>query len=354
MPIRVASKARKRLQNFAGRCWPLLDPRNNHPLAILPRVRMTPATFLPKPNLTCKIHPILAFKNWNGLSSEEYDLIKPALRLATMYMATPAFLEFFATCLFGERVVDEDWKVYIVNESPLTSFKAKRVKEMFLDLDGVVKFAFKDTPVSGCMQAHRWEHLTRDEKDHVKSQRRVERSTPWSARKSLKHGKTVDRINGEEMELSFSAATFADLDVYADPHVEPDLFIQDPCTRMTYCTVVLAQDYVMDLKRSRRSPEEILKDNFRITVTLLHELAHAVEVGRPELRLYRAAGEEAFPRERLAEMGCLLEQWVFGGSTADYEVKDPRGTDCDPSNMCMFSSEWPVRPTSQVYHLPVE
>ena len=307
-------------------------------------------------NLTCDIHPLFAYKNWQSLSLEDYELIMPGLRLATMYLSTPSCLAFFATCLFSKRDFDDDWHPLIEKESQLTPFKAERVKEMLLELDGVIKFTYQNINCSGLMQPNVWRDFTDDEQADIEWNRHVEKSTPWSARKSLKHGKTVDKIEEEEMEfvLPHDELDLKESDYqYRPPDEEPRTYVQDPRTRMTFCTIIICGEDLRYLKWRRYSPEQSLRENLRLAGTILHELAHAVERGRPEAREWHLE-EAKFPGSALVEMGRQLEMAVFGGIPDAVKRPNAPGSNCERDNTWTVVTDWPLRPTSQVYDVPLE
>ena len=365
-----------------------------------------PAASTLKSTLTCEIHPIFAYKNWLCLSAEDYERIKPALRLATMYMTTPAFLQFFATCLFSERSVEDRDHAWLEEDIALTTFKADRVKEMFADLDGVIEFTFQKIDNAGWTIGKTWADLTEDEKADLVWQQYREKSTPWSARKSLKHGKTVDEIEGEAVEFCFRDDYFfgdesetdgseaddewetesetdgpeADAsgaedgwetesetggseaddleaeDEYATPIEESEKHLQDPRTRMTLCTLALTDQYLIDFKQKFDAPKQLLKEYYRLTNTLLHELAHAVEHGRPEHR--ECDIEEAvFPGDVLPELGCSLEMHVFGGTLFEDDMADgvdgASAAECDVDDTWLCSTQWPATSTCTYFIVPL-
>ena len=62
-------------------------------------------------------------------------------------MTTPASLKLLAYCLFMSITTHFDSDVNV--ESNLENFRAQRVMESFEELDGVIKFTFKDIKYSG-------------------------------------------------------------------------------------------------------------------------------------------------------------------------------------------------------------
>ena len=319
------------------------------------------STTLPFPlasNLDCEIHPLFAYKNWECVSQEDYELIKPALRLATMYLNTPSCLAFFATCLFSERECDDNWNISIEKESTLTTFKAERVKEMLLELDGVVRLTFQNCGGCGEMHGMFWQDFTDEEKADIEWHRCHEKSNPWSARKSLKHGKTVDEIEGEEMEFCVGPEEIElrDSDLqYLPPEQRPYTHIQDPRTRMTFCTLVLNNSLLRTLQSQRSSPEQALRGNFRLVGIILHELAHAVERGRNENREFMLPNEAKFPGATLTEMGHQLEMVVFGGIYQPVANPNAPKSNREEDALEAVVSDWPLRSsTSLVYDVPLE
>ena len=224
-------------------------------------------------------------------------------------MTTPDFLRFFATCLFSNRSLTVDWVASINEESTVTRYTAKTIKDLFHEVQGLYKFTFQDIKPLALTEMKLWRNLTDSERSDLKKQQRIEKPQPWSSRKSLKHGMLVEDMKGDEIEFSFKipsnfSATNPDEDIHK--------IVQDPHTRMTPCTIKIRKEMFSYFKTSRRSPEGMLKFNFFLAVILLHEVAHAVESGRPECR-ERVAKEARFPDEELHEMGYQLEKMVFGG-----------------------------------------
>ena len=285
----------------------------------------SPSSECLKANLTCEIHPIFARKYWFAISDGEYEQFKPALQLTTMFMNTPASLGFFATSLFGERTYEEyasekegekKFRVHILNEARLTPFKAERVRDMFYDLEGIVKFtcqacdegSFAETVTIALYD------LTDDERSDYEWGHHIERPTAWSARMSLKHGMTVDRIEGEEMEFCWPEPTGIKWDPWDLDDSEGEKPLQDPRTQMTPSTVAVSTQFLLDLRGKVQSAENTLRSNFIIDVVLIHELAHAVESARPECREWNV-DEAMYPGEETAEVGYQVETRVFGAVT---------------------------------------
>ena len=240
--------------------------------------------------------------------------------------------------------MDDDGNAQIEKLLALTAFRTNRVKEMFQDLDGVVKFTFKDIDNASELIADTWADLTEDEKANLKRERHMEKSTPWSARKNLKHGKTVDKLKGEAVEFCWNAEGLEIEDEYTNPEEHPLDHLQDPRMRMTRCTIALDMEYVTDLRARQHSPEKCLEDNFRIANTILHELAHTVESGRFEHRGWDVE-EAVFPGEVLPEMGCKLEKLVFRGTFYEEDMEDAPGSNCEADNAWLSSIEWPLKST---------
>jgi hypothetical protein len=67
---------------------------------------------LPHEPLDNMIHPLFKFDNWQGLPREKYELLLPALRIATEFMEQRSLLHFWKHILFGELKYDtgtEEW-----------------------------------------------------------------------------------------------------------------------------------------------------------------------------------------------------------------------------------------------------
>ena len=293
-------------------------------------------------NLSCEVHPLFAFENWIGLSKDDYDLLVPALQVATMYLKSPGCLSFFATLLFGARTIDASRVPRIAKEIPLTAYKAETIKDMLCELKGLYRFTFLE--IENTAQAHggNWADLSEFERVDLEWQRHIDNVPVWSARKSLKHGLTVDQIGIEGGEFCFPEDP-RNRGRYITPAQWPYKQLQDPHTRMTPCTIEIHTKVLSRFKKDRHSVERSLQFNFRLAAVLLHELAHAVELGRPEQR--ELHWEEAiFPGETHFEMGKQLEKLAFGGSV--YELR------WTPDWMNV--TDWPLKSTSQNYVIPLE
>ena len=307
---------------------------------------MAPKTTAPSPraSLRCDIHPIFAHKNWTALAEEDYALLRPSLQLVTMYLRTPACLSFYATLLFGKRIaeaVGNEWIIRILRESPLTTYKAERIKDMFDELAGLYTFVFKEISSVAEVNANLWRNLTDSERAELEQRQRIEKPPAWSARMSLKHGLTVDQIEGEEKE--FCWGEFPGLQP-TSPDEDREKLIQDPRTRCTPCTVEIGSDFLSTLRVDGLPSEKALGLNFYLAVTLLHELAHSVECGRPEIRESegrREVQEAIFPSQDVPELGWQFEKSVVGG--AIYCTDD-----------VLTFSDWPMKPTSLHYLVPLE
>ena len=269
--------------------------------------------------LSCEIHPIFARRYWFAISDGEYEQFKPALQLTTMLMSTPACLGFFATLLFADRAIDETVSEEgkkkllgrITKEAHLTPFKAERVGDMFCDLEGIFKFTCQaiDDGVFAYAETDNWTDLTDEESSDLEWQRHVEKPAVWSARMSLKLNMTVDKIGGEEKEFCWPEPSGPVYNPYDDERDKP---LQDPRTRMTPTTITLSTQLLLHLKKKDQSAENTLRSNFVIAACLIHELAHAVEYGRPECREWDV-DEAIFPGEEKPELGIQAEMRIFGG-----------------------------------------
>ena len=261
---------------------------------------------------------MFARKYWFAISDQEYEQLKPTLQLTTMLLNTPACLGLYATLLFGERAMYPSFRNGIRTSQPrikeevhLTSFKAGRVKEMFCDLEGVFKFTSQTISPAAYAETHydQWCELTDIQRTDIEWQLAFHQISPVSARMSLKHGKTVDKIEGEEKEFCFKGLRgfkWTTFEIY------PWKNLQDPRTRMTRCTIVLSTLLLLRLRKRLHSPEDALRFNLFVAAVILHELAHAVEAGRPELREFGVL-EAMLPGNDEPELGHEMIMRVFNG-----------------------------------------
>ena len=270
-------------------------------------------------NLSCETHPVFARKHWFGIDDGEYEQLKPALQLTTMLMSTPGSLSFFAILLFGDRAIEETVsedgkkKLYgrITEKVHLTPFKAERVRDMFCELEGIIKFTCQtiDGTETAYAQTDEWSDLTDAEKFDLQWRHDFEKPAAWSARMSLKHNMTIDRIEGEEKEFCWPEPQGPTYNPYEDEGRKP---LQDPRARLTPTTIALSTPRLLHLRARHQSTENILQSNLVVAMLLIHELAHAVEFGRPECREWDV-DEAMFPDEDTPELGRQAEMHVVGG-----------------------------------------
>ena len=76
--------------------------RQQYPQFVYDWVNLGYGDFPQPPNLTANIHPILRAKAFFGTKAE-YEMIKPALQLATNYLYSPNSCSFIYSLVFGER-----------------------------------------------------------------------------------------------------------------------------------------------------------------------------------------------------------------------------------------------------------
>ena len=272
-------------------------------------------------NLSCEIHPILACKYWIAISDGEFEQLKPALRLTTMLMNTPASLGFFATLLFGDRAMDEvvskegkkKFRGHITKEAHLTPFKAERVRDMFSELEGIFQFTCQiiEEESWAVAETYACTDLTEEEYSDLEWRHHIEKPAAWSPRMSLKHNMTVDRTEGEEKEFCWPEPQGSTYNPYDGKDEKP---LQDPRTRMTPSIIVLSTQLLLCLRARCHSTENTLRSNFVVAVCLIHELAHAVEFGRPECREWDV-DEAIFSGEETPELGWQAELHIFAGGT---------------------------------------
>ncbi|KZF24143.1 hypothetical protein L228DRAFT_281249 [Xylona heveae TC161] len=66
-------------------------------------------------NLSCEIHPIFHHKHWTHTTPKLYEILQPALRLASYFLTHQSCLEYWCTVLLGkvEFRADVNWNVII-------------------------------------------------------------------------------------------------------------------------------------------------------------------------------------------------------------------------------------------------
>ena len=146
------------------------------------------------------------------------------------------------------------------------------------------------------------------ERADLETQQELEKPLPMSPRMSLKYGTTVNKFEGEEREFCWGTRP----GIRCTTHGGEWKVIQDPRTRMTPNMIVLSAQVLARLQARCCSSEDILRCNLLLPTTLLHELAHAVESGRPECREFGVT-EAMFSGDKTPEVGHRLEMHVSGG-----------------------------------------
>ena len=284
-----------------------------------------------------------------------------------MFLGTPASLSFYATLLFSKRIrEDAKFNARLEKEVSLTKFKVETVKDMFNDPEGLYKFTVQNIKAAGVTLPCTWSDLTEAEREDLLWQRQVENTTPWSLRKSLKHGKTVNRLKGPEREFFWPPPRNNNFNSWPPADKIPYKHLQDPRTRMTPCTIALSSRLFSDLKFQRRSPKQSLKNNFGLAAIICHELAHAVEQGRSESR-ERRPEEPKFPHAELSELGHQFSMCLYGGCPCESTLhpknyKTVLGSSPDRDGMrdvngkvlWLVFRDWPLRSTSPHYFLPLD
>jgi len=223
--------------------------------------------------LMTDIHPLFAYDRFYECCPKIYDVLKPALRLATTLLLHPAAATYWHTLAFGVREIDEPMSVAngsladsskvlkrIQNDIPYTVENAVRFNQYLLDLVNFV---------------------------HI-------------GQESINPG-----VKGNGVVL-FGCCFIAPRDVQRR-HLPLDYI---HCRKMY---IDLHSDIHTTAKRlsllkGNADPAMVLRYNFFVAITLCHEIAHFLEIGHNP-----HSPESFFNDNHFNEAGNAFEKKVFGG-----------------------------------------
>lgn len=217
-------------------------------------------------NLDNEIHPVFRPENFHGCPSEVYEVLKPALRLSTLFILHRATSPFWHTLVFGNRKFcqetsdlygQECWRIR--EDVGWTKQNAATLKT-FLDTQvDTLHFLFHRNPLP-----------------------------PDPAYASM--GLVADYKNGLMRKLD------------------------GKCHSSKIC---LHTDFYTTAKRlsllTYREPAMVLRFNLFLAVCLAHEMAHFIEVSGPHHERPLGRPEVFFNDNKWTESGIAFELKVFGG-----------------------------------------
>ncbi|GAB7339101.1 hypothetical protein MBLNU457_5753t1 [Dothideomycetes sp. NU457] len=223
--------------------------------------------------LTTDIHPLFAYDRFYECCPEIYEVLKPALRLASTLLLHPAAAIYWHTLAFGDREVDQVQS--IANGSLADSSKVlKRIRS---DVPYTVENAVT---------------FNRYLLDLVKFVR--------IGQESVNPG-----IEGDGIVL-FGCCFVAPGDMH-----RRHLPLDDVRCRRMYIDLhsdVHTTAKRLSLLKGNADPAMVLRYNFFVAVTLCHEVAHFLEIGHNPY-----CGESFFNDNHFNEAGNAFEVKVFGG-----------------------------------------
>ena len=207
----------------------------------------------PDPDLDTDVHPLLAREKWTDITDEEWEVVLPSLRLATMFLTTPACWEFYEHVVSADimlrtkvmesgEVVDETHMARPQVE-PTTEQKRAAMMQVMDAMLNHVRFHFdKEPPAPG---AYRYYGVFRN----------------------------------------------------------PNIFL-------SYRTFML-------LKHARDASLSSLTRRFRCALTLLHEIAHAFNVGVHWKAMQNGREPRYSSDEPWSELGYSWERTILGYPSAE-------------------------------------
>jgi hypothetical protein len=140
----------------AGLCQQRHSPRNRkrlnfgfRPNEVLNKGALNASDLDMISTLTGDIHPVFREEHWTDCPSYIFEVIKPALLLASKFLATPQCMQHFHTIWKGNREFciptskRFNTVCYRINEdAPLTKNSAKEVMQYIRSLTGAISFQF--------------------------------------------------------------------------------------------------------------------------------------------------------------------------------------------------------------------
>jgi hypothetical protein len=229
-------------------------------------VTFSPESTVRDSTLNNDIHPIFRADNFHGCSDAIYDILKPALRLTTLFLFSRATSTFWHTLVFGDRQpCQQTSEQYgqpcyrIKDDVAWTAENAAEFKSFVDEQANTVHFMFHRTPLP-----------------------------PDPAYASM--GLVSDYKNGLMRKLDRKCHT---------------------------SRICLHADFYTTAKKlsllQYPEPAMVLRFNLFLAVCLAHEMAHFIEVSGPHHEHPLGEPEVFFGDNRWTESGIAFEVKVFGG-----------------------------------------
>ena len=223
-------------------------------------------------NLVSDIHPVFADRNFVDCPPVVYEVLKPALRLASMLLQHRATSCYWHTMAFGKREVCQ-------------------------------------------RNALRGEHSIR-----------IKDAVPWSPENAFAFDKQLNAI-ANHVRFQFNAAT-PQSKVYGMcwvPCQHQRYVLPLDTVKVHFSEIHIAFDFyttAMRISKLRHpDPDMLLRFNFLLAVALTHEVAHFLELGhKPDT----TTGEAYLNDNDFAEAGQAMEKKIFGGMISSINDR----TDC--------------------------
>ena len=263
-------------------------------------------------NLDNAIHPIYSRSQWTGCPDEDYELLTPSLRLATLLITSPNSL------LFYDALINRPHR----------------------------KLLHQDTARLGknCYQLRKFDF---DERDYTDPQTLRDVSQDIAALSPHIRCKLIPNVAAES---GYLAITQRDLRVVVKS--DTDWAVG------TGSTIDVGIEFVTNLRRvhAQGSLSQLLRLQFSVAITFAHELVHAVNHA-VSMETY----EPFFEDDRISELGLAWEQTIFGGrvvALGDIDARNPLG-------LIKWPMAWPEersdirlerglpKKTSTVYFVPM-
>jgi hypothetical protein len=221
----------------------------------------------PTCSLDGEIHRIFRLENWHGCPDNIYDVLKPALRLATLFLTSQATAHFWLTLLFGQRE------------------PCAKTSEAY----GQPCFRIREN-VSWSEERHAtFKNFLENQVDTVHFYFHHDPLPPETAYASM--GLVKDYKNGLMRKMN------------------------QKCHKSRVC---LHSDFYTTAKKLSmirfREPAMVLRFNLFLAICLSHEIAHFCEVSGPHHAHPLLSEPEVFWGDNMwTESGIAFETKVFGG-----------------------------------------
>ncbi|KAA6407058.1 MAG: hypothetical protein FRX48_09124 [Lasallia pustulata] len=240
-------------------------------------------------NLDNEIHPLLSHDNFDDCPQEIYDQLMPACRLATMFLTKDVCMQYWVTVAMGKREVD-------IGPTISAGGIQERIRE--------------DVPMTAANIAHVRQYMT-----------------DLQQKENPIHFIFHDALPTQN--------TFAAANSVCDYNFKHRMH---PKRKFRHSQIYLNRDYYTAAQKlgQLQYPDEAqrLRFNFLLANTLVHELAHAVQMGHVN---ERTAGREVFLYDaRRNELGEAWEAKTWGGRVL------PINSRCDGINGVAVC-DWPFK-----------